>query len=106
MGFAELFGLGTSMKAKVDEARSNGAKIIDVRERDEFAGGHIPGATNVPLSVFQKKFIKACPNKNAPIALHCASGARSSRAVSAARSMGYTNLTNLGGIMSYNGPLE
>ncbi len=106
MGIFSMFGSGKDMKAKVDEAKSNGASIIDVRERGEYAGGHIPGAKNVPLSVFQSSFAKTCPDKNAPVALYCASGARSSRAASAAKSMGYTNVTNLGGIMNYNGPLE
>ena len=45
-------------------------------------------------------------DKDTPLFVYCYSGARSSRAVSALRSMGYTNVTNIGGIAGYRGQIE
>ncbi|WP_086349056.1 rhodanese-like domain-containing protein [Candidatus Enterococcus clewellii] len=51
--------------------------ILDVREKSEFIGGHIPGAVNVPLG----KVKNYKPKKEQPIYVICQSGIRSKQAV-------------------------
>lgn len=88
------------MTENLQQARStDGAKIVDVREIGEFRSGHIKDAINIPLSNFQK-VTKLIPDKNTPVYLYCASGARSGRAKKMLQNAGYTQVTNMGGIMS------
>lgn len=50
----------------------HGAYIIDVRERGEFANGHIKDAVNIPLSELRQR-INEVP-KDKPVYLHCRTG--------------------------------
>ena len=70
-------------------------RILDVREPEEFAGGHIPGAVNVPLHQIGRKVPCLMPNRTLPMLVCCGSGARSLPAVQVLSVMGYTNLYNL-----------
>lgn len=85
--------------------RSNQAPlIIDVREPDEFAAGHIPGAENLPLSRFTREFQRLDPNTE--IALVCRSGNRSGAAQQFLISQGYSATRNLvGGMLDWFGPV-
>ena len=80
-------------------------KLIDVRTKEEYRGGHIPKAVNVPLEAIHQ-IVKTVPDKNAPLFVYCLSGGRSSEAVIHLDRLGFTNITNIGGIMSWNGPVE
>ena len=94
---------GADFDQKLEQARSvAGARIIDVRSAVEFAEGHIPGATNIPLN--QIPALDA--PQDAPLYLYCRSGARSARGCKALEKLGFTNVTNLGGILDYKGPVE
>ncbi len=73
----------------------DGYRIVDVREQVEWDAGHIPGATLLPLADVPARFADVLPEKDAPILLHCAVGARSARAASFLAGQGYTNLANL-----------
>jgi rhodanese-related sulfurtransferase len=73
------------------------AVIIDVREADEFATGHIGGAKNVPLAQLEDKLPGQVKNKALPLILVCGTGARASRAVAVAKKLGYTQAQALGG---------
>lgn len=73
------------------------AVVIDVREADEFASGHIGGAKNVPLAQLEEELPGAVKNKALPLILVCATGARSSRAVAVAKKLGYEQAQALGG---------
>ena len=46
------------------------------------------------------------PDENTPVFVYCLSGGRSGRAVSIIKQMGYTNVTNIGGISAYRGKVE
>jgi phage shock protein E len=81
---------------------TDGGVLVDVRTHDEYRTGHIPGSINVPLQNISKIKTRV-PDLNSPIFVHCLSGARSRQAVSVMRSMGYTNVKNIGGINSYRG---
>ena len=79
-----------------------GAVLVDVRTRQEFAGGHIPGAVNVPLTELGD-FMDSVPDTDTPVYVHCLSGGRSRQAVSKLKKMGYTNVCNIGGIENFQG---
>jgi rhodanese-related sulfurtransferase len=76
------------------------AVVIDVCEAAEFAVAHVGGAKNIPLGQLEQKLPTVVKNKALPVILVCASGARSSRAVSIAKKLGYEQAQSLGGGMS------
>ena len=73
------------------------AVVIDVCEASEFAAGHVVGAKNIPLADLQAKLPGAVKNKKLPLILVCASGARSSRAVATAKTLGFEQAHSLSG---------
>ena len=69
--------------------------IIDVREPEEYASGHVAEARNVPLSKLAgDPAVIADVAKDAEVILYCRSGNRSAMAMSILRAKGYTNLVN------------
>lgn len=59
--------------------REGSALVVDVREVDEFAAGHIPGAVNMPLSTFQASRLPDPGDK--VLVLNCLGGKRSAMAL-------------------------
>ena len=92
---------GNINRGLVEYGAVPGAVLVDVREAEEFAAGHIPGAENLPLSRIKTV---ALP-KETPLFLYCLRGPRSLRAVGVLKRMGYTNLRSIGGINTYKGDL-
>ena len=88
-----LFGL-----EKTDFAQlvKEGAIILDVRSKGEYAGGHIKGSINLPLDQLGNNLQKL-KDKAKPIITCCASGMRSASAKSILKSNGYTEVYNGGG---------
>ena len=75
------------------------AVVVDVCEAGEYASGHVSGAKNIPLGQLEQKLPGLVKNKATPVILVCASGARSGRAVSIARKLGYEQALSLSGGM-------
>lgn len=72
--------------------------LIDVREADEFAAGHVPGAVNMPLSQLNPAMVPAStPDK--PVVVMCRSGNRSGKAQAALAQAGRTDIRNFKGSM-------
>jgi NADPH-dependent 2,4-dienoyl-CoA reductase/sulfur reductase-like enzyme/rhodanese-related sulfurtransferase len=71
------------------------AYIIDVRERGEYANGHIKNAINIPLSELRQR-INEIP-KDKPVYLHCRTGQRSYNATLALQNLGFNNVYNITG---------
>jgi sulfur-carrier protein adenylyltransferase/sulfurtransferase len=73
------------IKTRIDEidpaaARdqaTNGAVVVDVREADEWAAGHVPGAKHVPKSYFETRIEGTVPDRSQHVILYCQSGNRS-----------------------------
>src|ERR1700730_6605836 len=63
--------------AVVREQVSNGAVVVDVREAEEWATGHIPGAKHVPKSYLESRIEGAAPDRSQHVILYCQSGNRS-----------------------------
>lgn len=72
--------------------------LIDVRDKDEFAARHIPGAINVPLTEIAPLFDD--PNKAGPMIFICESGIRSLQAANFARIAGLSETRSLEGGMA------
>ena len=81
-----------NFKSLMDE----GAIIIDVRTKGEFAGGHIPNSVNVPGNGL-RSYVAELKDKNVPIITCCASGIRSAAAKTFLKKEGYQIVHNGGG---------
>lgn len=69
--------------------------IIDVREPEEYAGGHVSGAINVPPSELMAGPEQlANVQKDAELVLYCRSGSRSAVAKNILTNLGFTNIIN------------
>jgi len=90
----KIFGIGPGVNYA--ELVKNGATILDVRSKGEFAGGHIKGSVNISVDVLRNNLSKL-KDKNKPIITCCASGMRSASAKSILQSNGYTQVYNGGG---------
>lgn len=75
--------------------------IVDVRTKEEYAEEHIPGAICVPNEEITDTPPEALPDKNALILVYCRSGRRSKEASSKLAAMGYTNIREFGGIITW-----
>ena len=75
--------------------------VIDVREPDEYAEGHIQDSVNVPLGTIEKDIDAVVSDKTQEIIVYCRSGARSKQASNKLLAQGYTNVFDLGGILNW-----
>lgn len=75
------------------------AVVIDVCSPEEFAGGHVTNAKNVPVGELDSRLTQAVKNKTVPVLMVCASGIRSRRAVATAKKLGYEKVYSLEGGM-------
>ncbi len=71
--------------------------LVDVREADEWARGHLPGAVHVPRGVLERDAEATFPDLDAPIVLYCGGGYRSALAAQSLGQMGYTNVESMDG---------
>lgn len=87
--------------------KSNRIHLVDVREADEFAVSHIPGAVNLPLSTFTAEQLP--PPSDIPVVLMCRSGRRAGQAVDVAEAAGRSDVGVYPGSMiewtEKNGPI-
>ena len=72
--------------------------IVDVRQPDEYEGGHIPGAINIPLRELAQS-LDLLPDLDAPIVVVCGSAFRSPIGMTSLQILGYTNVRNMSGGM-------
>ena len=66
--------------------------LIDVREKEEFRAGYIPGAVSLPRGFLEIQVEQKVPDKSTPIVLYCAGGTRSALAAKTLQELGYTNV--------------
>ncbi len=90
-----------SIKNILVEAINHGGIIVDVRERDEFVGGHIPMAINLPLGNIKQGNISLPRGK--VLILYCESGGRSTEAARILADKGYKVINTVGGLREYRG---
>ncbi len=81
--------------------------VIDVREQSEYDGGHIPGAVLLPVGQIDKdSAAQAIPELDTVVLVYCRSGNRSKTASQALANLGYTQVYEFGGIMSWPYAIE
>ena len=78
----------------------NGYRVIDVREQSEWDAGHVAGATLLPIREVPQRITEIVPDRDTPLLLHCASGARSGRTATWLAEAGYTNVVNMKDLVS------
>ena len=79
------------MKNQVQELAEKKGLLIDVRTKEEYEEGHLPGALNIPMEEVEDRFEEECPDKEVASFLN---------------SIGYVNAKNIGGVISWSGVLE
>lgn len=66
--------------------------LVDVREAEEHRAGHIPGAVSVPRGFLESRIESVAPDREAPLVLYCAGGARAALAARTLAEMGYSRV--------------
>jgi molybdopterin/thiamine biosynthesis adenylyltransferase/rhodanese-related sulfurtransferase len=74
---------------------ADGYRVIDVRQPSEWDTGHIPGATLLPIGEIASRAAELLPDRDEPLLVHCAVGARSARASAYLAASGYRRVANL-----------
>ena len=93
-------------EAKKMMEKDDGHVIVDVRREDEFASGHIPGAILIPNESIGTEKPAELPDLDQIILVYCRSGNRSAQASQKLAGIGYTNVFDFGGIMTWTGEIE
>ncbi len=78
------------LKARLEAKAS--FTLLDVREKDEFRGGFIPGAVHIPRGFLEMQAEQKLADKNAEIIVYCAAGVRSAFAAKTLAELGYRNV--------------
>jgi len=73
--------------------------VIDVREYDEFAAGHLPGAINIPRGVLEFKIgmVPECANKDGSFLIYCRTSGRAALSAVQLQRIGYSNVISMAG---------
>jgi rhodanese-related sulfurtransferase len=101
-GFLSLVGDARSRirEVTVEETRarlSRGARLIDVREDNEWEAGHAQGAEHIGRGIIERDIETLVPEKEAELILYCGGGYRSALAADNLQRMGYTNVYSMAG---------
>ena len=91
----------TAEEAKKLMDSEEGCIILDVRTREEYDQGHIPGAILIPDTEIEAKAADLLPDKDQLILVYCRSGRRSKLAAQSLADLGYTNIREFGGILDW-----
>ena len=73
------------------------AKLIDVREDNEFEAAHAAGATHLGKGIIERDIETEAPDKNSELILYCGGGYRSALVADVLQKMGYTNVWSMAG---------
>ena len=80
---------------------AEGTIVLDVRTQEEYDGGHIPGAVCLPVESIGTQPPASLPDPDAEILVYCRSGRRSAQAAGKLAKLGYTNVSDFGGILNW-----
>jgi rhodanese-related sulfurtransferase len=85
--------------AEADAAMAAADVLIDVREADEFAAGHLQGAVHIPRGLLEFKLsaMPALQARDLNVVLYCKTSGRAALSAVAMQSMGYLNVSSLAG---------
>ena len=71
--------------------------LVDVRERDEYEQGYIPGALHIPRGNLESRVERAIPDRSTPVVIYCSSGNRSVYAAKTLAELGYEDVVSMSG---------
>jgi len=71
--------------------------IVDVREDNEWAKGHLPGAIHMGRGIIERDIEQRVPDTNAKLVLYCGGGFRSALVAENLQKMGYSNVESMDG---------
>ncbi len=84
--------------SEVHELIDEGVAVVDVRETEEFASGHLPGAKHVPRGYLESRIEAIVPDRATQVILYCASGNRSAYAAHTLQEdLGYEHVRSMTG---------
>jgi rhodanese-related sulfurtransferase len=78
-------------------ARGEAPVLVDTREDNEFAAGHVKGAVHLSRGIIERDIELRYPDKTTPMVLYCGGGFRSALVAESLGKMGYTNAISLDG---------
>ncbi len=84
----------------IRQTMQSGATLLDVRSTAEFNKGCLPDAKNIPLAILSALAQEQLP-KDKPVLIYCGSGGRAVMAEKILSALGFSNVTNIGGIIHY-----
>jgi len=84
---------------QADEALLRADLLVDVREADEFASGHLPGAVHISRGLLEFKLsgTPALAARDLKVVLYCKTGGRAALAAAAMKDMGYLDVVSIAG---------
>jgi len=104
---AQFMKLVTAAKTKIKETnvadvkrRIDGGEslmLVDVREDNEWAQGHLPGALHLGKGIIERDIEQRVPQTDAKLVLYCGGGFRSALVAESLQKMGYTNVESMDG---------
>ena len=86
-----------AQKGKGGDGNGTGPVLIDVREKDEWTEGYIPGARWISRGYLEQRIEDQVPERGAEIVLYCAGGTRSALGARSLEELGYTNVKSMAG---------
>jgi rhodanese-related sulfurtransferase len=87
------------------QLQARGVTVLDVRTSQEFEGGHVPGAINIPYDQVAARSGEVGP-KGKPVLLYCRSGRRSGIAVAELVKQGFSAVYDFRSMSDWPGPVE
>jgi rhodanese-related sulfurtransferase len=104
---AQFMKLVTAAKAKIKETNVTEVKcridagenlmLIDVREDNEWAQGHLPGALHLGKGIIERDIEQRVPQPDTKLVLYCGGGFRSALVAENLQKMGYTKVESMDG---------
>ena len=102
-GAAGVYKQISQEEAREMMKKDDGHVVVDVRRRDEYDAGHVPGAILIPNESIGTERPAELPDLDQIILVYCRSGRRSKEAAQKLADMGYTRVYEFGGIIDWNG---